>query len=100
MTKTKENTKKVTEKTRYFIGDEMVLRPGKKLAKELGINITTLRKWILKNPQFPKPIHTEMHGSIVVGYYPYDLSMKIIEEKMANYAIGRPRKKVSDTLEK
>jgi hypothetical protein len=89
---------KVTQKTQYFIDGEMVLRPGKKLADELGVNITTLRRWTAENPQFPNPIYTEMHGSIVVGFYPYYSSMKIIEEKMAEYTvncakgIGRPKK--------
>lgn len=88
---------KVTKKTQYFIDGVQVLRAGKGLAKELGISETTLRTWSL-DPQFPAVIHTETHAQNVVRYYPYFTAMKIIEEKMAEYAvnrakgIGRPKK--------
>lgn len=82
---------KVTKKTQYFIDGVQVIRAGKSLAKELGISETTLRTWTLDNPQFPNAIHTETHAQNIVRYYPYYSAMKIIEEKMAEYAVNRAK---------
>jgi len=83
---------KLTKKTQYFIGDQQVLRIGRPLAAELGVSHQTLRDWVLNNPQFPSPIHTEtVHGGVTASYYPYETAMKVIEEKLAAFAINKAR---------
>ena len=90
---------KVTKKTQYFIGEQQVLRIGRPLAAELGVSEAVLRTWTVDNSEFPAPIHSEpSHGGTVANYYPYEPAIKIIEAKLAAFAInkargvGRPKK--------